>query len=317
MSVTYGFYNAVSVNGVYDREYTAEQLSSIFDGLVNDGVYESIGDRFAVSPSSGMTLTVGIGRAWFEHTWTLNDAPINITLADADASLDRIDAIIIQTDSTNRENSITVVQGVLASTPVKPTLSSNQHPIAFVSVIHQHTSIGVSDIENAVGTSACPFVTGIISVMDIDQLVAQWQAQWDIWLSTNENNVQTRIDYLDDEIYQVEQEVGADLKPIVGYDIVVTADLWNTYTPVSDTEEYLIHEKGYTYRATVPLANVLPGMRPYITWSLPSLEDAGADILNQYQCTTDGVYAYSTTAPSSSIKALTVECRKVVLEPSP
>ena len=39
MSVTYGFYN--SING--DRKYNALEMSSIFDGIIVDGVYMSIG----------------------------------------------------------------------------------------------------------------------------------------------------------------------------------------------------------------------------------------------------------------------------------
>ena len=40
MSVTYGFYN--SIKG--DRKYNALEMSSIFDGIIVDGVYMSIGD---------------------------------------------------------------------------------------------------------------------------------------------------------------------------------------------------------------------------------------------------------------------------------
>ena len=50
MAFTYGFFN--SLNG--DRKYTAEQLSSIFDGLITDGVFDSIGDILATVPGSGM-----------------------------------------------------------------------------------------------------------------------------------------------------------------------------------------------------------------------------------------------------------------------
>lgn len=327
MSITYGFYNAVNQNGVWDREYTAEQLSAIFDGLINDGVYESVGSRFAVTVTdpASWTVIVGSGRAWFEHTWTLNDAPIQVTFAEADATLDRIDAICIHVDSSTRENSIIVISGPSAATPVKPnptnsTMTSHDYPIAYVKIIHQHTIINQTEIENAVGTSVCPFVTGLVQVYSIDQLVAQWQALWNVWLENRgdeftalETNTQTRIDYLDTEIYDIEQQVGADLKPIVGYDITVPINAWVTFEPESGTEEYKIKDKGYEYRALIPLANVLPGMRPYITWSLPELEDSGADILNQFQCTSGGVYAYSTGAPSEPITALTVECRKTVV----
>lgn len=46
MAFTYGFFN--SLNG--DRKYTAEQLSSIFDGLITDGVFDSIGAQY---PAAG------------------------------------------------------------------------------------------------------------------------------------------------------------------------------------------------------------------------------------------------------------------------
>ena len=46
MSLTYGFYNSVD----HDRVYDATQFGSIFDGVINDGVFQNIGDLFAVSP---------------------------------------------------------------------------------------------------------------------------------------------------------------------------------------------------------------------------------------------------------------------------
>jgi len=64
LSVTYGFYN--SVNG--DRKYDAIQVSSIFDGIVKDGIFMSIGTSFRVKAASGMTVNVGVGRAWFNQT---------------------------------------------------------------------------------------------------------------------------------------------------------------------------------------------------------------------------------------------------------
>lgn len=44
MSVSSGFFN--SLNG--DRKYNAAQMSAIFDGLIIDGVFASIGTAFAV-----------------------------------------------------------------------------------------------------------------------------------------------------------------------------------------------------------------------------------------------------------------------------
>ena len=52
MALTYGFYN--SQNG--DRMYDATDISSIFDGIIKDGVFMSIGDAFIVSAAIGMQV---------------------------------------------------------------------------------------------------------------------------------------------------------------------------------------------------------------------------------------------------------------------
>ena len=187
MSVTYGFYN--SING--DRKYNALEMSSIFDGIIVDGVYMSIGDALNVKSSGGMSITVGIGRAWFNHTWTLNDSLLPLTLANSDVLLNRIDAIVLEVNNSTevRKNTIKILKGTPSSKPVKPSMAKgelvNQHPLAYISIPAGATSISQSNIENAVGTSACPYVTGVLKGMDIDKLVAQWGAQWAEWLSSN------------------------------------------------------------------------------------------------------------------------------------
>lgn len=187
MSVTYGFYN--SIKG--DRKYNALEMSSIFDGIIVDGVYMSIGDALNVKSSGGMGITVGIGRAWFNHTWTLNDSLLPLTLANSDVLLNRIDAIVLEVNNNTevRKNTIKILKGTPSSKPVKPTMTEgellNQHPLAYISIPARATSISQSNIENAVGTSACPYVTGVLKGMDIDKLVAQWGAQWAEWLSSN------------------------------------------------------------------------------------------------------------------------------------
>ena len=187
MSVTYGFYN--SIKG--DRKYNALEMSSIFDGIIVDGVYMSIGDALNVKSSGGMGITVGIGRAWFNHTWTLNDSLLPLTLANSDVLLNRIDAIVLEVNNNTevRKNTIKILKGTPSSKPVKPTMTEgellNQHPLAYISIPAGTTSISQSNIENAVGTSACPYVTGVLKGMDIDKLVAQWGAQWAEWLSSN------------------------------------------------------------------------------------------------------------------------------------
>ena len=194
MSVTSGFFNSLNS----DRRYNAEQMSAIFDGVINDGVFASIGTAFAVSADSGFTVNVGIGRAWFDSIWIYNDAILPLTLDDPEIILDRIDAVVIEINKTEevRAGSIKVIKGTPATYPNKPTLTKNayvtQYPLAYITVGYGKPSITQSVIENAVGTSECPYITGILQVQNIDNIVAQWQAQWEEWYAnqTEMGNIQ-------------------------------------------------------------------------------------------------------------------------------
>lgn len=182
MALTCGFYN--SDNG--DRKYSSIEMSRIFDGIINDGVYDSIGDKMIVKPSTGLTVTVGTGRAWFDHTWTLNDAKYPITLAAAEQVLNRIDAIVLEVNATDtvRTNSFKVIKGTPSSTPSKPALTNttdiHQHALAYITVAAGATSITQTNIENAVGTNSTPFVTGIIEHATASEMITQWKAEFDI-----------------------------------------------------------------------------------------------------------------------------------------
>ena len=193
MALTYGFYNALEVNGEFDRTYDAVQMSQIFDGIVNDGIYASVGNHFAVSSVSGLDVSVDTGRAWFNHTWSYNDATVVLTGAidSADMLHPRIDAVVLDIDTriNRRENAIKVVKGEASSNPQKPALQNGtenpgwyQHPLAFITIPAGATTIDQSNIENAIGVDPrTPYVTGIIQVSSVTELVAQWEQTFDNW----------------------------------------------------------------------------------------------------------------------------------------
>ena len=185
MSVTSGFFN--SLNG--DRKYTAEQFSALLDGLINNGVFANVGDVFAVNVSSGTRINVGSGRAWFKATWLYNDTILPIDMPASEMLLNRYDAIVIEInrDETVRQGTIKVVKGTPSSNPVKPTMTHSefvdQYPLAYIYREADTTIISQSHIENRVGTSDCPYVTGILQVTNIDNVIAQWKAQFQEWMS--------------------------------------------------------------------------------------------------------------------------------------
>lgn len=208
MAVTSGFFN--SING--DRKYDALQVGELFDGLILDGVYETIYNRFRVTPNNEFTIQVDSGRAWFKHTWIKNDNIKPLTLDLPHPSYDRIDAVVIEIDHRDygRDDSIKIVKGTPSLSPERPTLIQTdelyQVPLAYITVRYTAIEITAADIVNMVGTSACPFVTGIISVMSIDMLISQWQAQWDDQIKENETDFNTWFANMSDRMIQYEYD---------------------------------------------------------------------------------------------------------------
>lgn len=193
MSFASGFFNSVD----HDRLYDATDISRLFDGLIRDGIFASIGDCLVVKQSNKMNVTVGTGRAWFNHTWSYNDALYPVTIPPSEILMDRIDAIVLEINSVEsvRANSIKLIKGTPASTPTKPALTNtkeiHQYPLAYVTVGKEVTSIRQADIENCVGTSACPFVTGILEVISIEQLIPQWRDILNRFVEENTANFNT------------------------------------------------------------------------------------------------------------------------------
>lgn len=193
MSFASGFFNSVD----HDRLYDATDISRLFDGLIRDGIFASIGDCLVVKQSNQMNVTVGTGRAWFNHTWSYNDALYPVTIPPSEILMDRIDAIVLEINSVEavRANSIKLIKGTPSSTPAKPALTNtkevHQYPLAYVTVGKGVTSIRQADIENCVGTSVCPFVTGILEVISIEQLIPQWKDILNRFVEENTANFNT------------------------------------------------------------------------------------------------------------------------------
>lgn len=192
MALTCGFYN--SVDG--DRKYDATQFASLFDGVITDGVVAAVGDFFATTPGGGMVVNVGTGRAWFNRTWTYSDAKIPLTLDASDLLYDRIDAVVLEIDTSIavRDNSIKVIKGTPAQEPQKPVLTNegdvHQYALAYVRVKASSIEVGAGDVTINVGQADCPFVTSIVDTPELDVLFAQWDAQFTAWFE----NVQSQLE---------------------------------------------------------------------------------------------------------------------------
>ena len=180
MSLSCGFFNSVSG----DRRYNADQISSMFEGLISDGVYENVGNGLIVTATSGMIVQVGTGRALLSSKWVKNDAPVSLTINQANAILPRYTGIVLRLDVSSRDITLEMIDGTPASTPVKPSITRNAQYydllLAYVYVGAGVTSISQADIEDTrADTASCGWVTGIITQVDTSQLFLQWQTAYE------------------------------------------------------------------------------------------------------------------------------------------
>lgn len=215
MSVSSGFFN--SLNG--DRKYNTAQISAIFDGLIIDGVFASIGTAFAVKAAGGLTVNVGVGKAWFDHTWTVNDSILPMTAPEAEVLLDRIDAVVLEVNGMKsvRDNTIKFVKGNPSIAPSRPTLTNegnvHQYPLCYIYRKYGTAVINQADITPMVGTESTPFVTGILQTISLDELLGKWQDELDRftnarsqevddWIAQEESDFTTWFDKMKADLQQ-------------------------------------------------------------------------------------------------------------------
>lgn len=233
MSFASGFFNSVD----HDRLYDATDISRLFDGLIRDGIFASIGDCFVVKQSNQMNVTVGTGRAWFNHTWSYNDALYPVAIPPSEILMDRIDAIVLEINSVEavRANSIKLIKGTPSSTPTKPSLTNakevHQYPLAYVKVGKEVTSIRQADIENCVGTSVCPFVTGILEVISIEQLIPQWKDILNRFVEENTANFNT---WMNGEKQDYQAWLAAAKKEIADWEATSKSDYQKWYDSIKN-----------------------------------------------------------------------------------
>ena len=233
MSFASGFFNSVD----HDRLYDATDISRLFDGLIRDGIFASIGDCMVVKQSNQMNVTVGTGRAWFNHTWSYNDALYPVTIPPSEILMDRIDAIVLEINSVEavRANSIKLIKGTPSSTPTKPALTNtkevHQYPLAYVTVGKEVTSIRQADIENCVGTSVCPFVTGILEVISIEQLIPQWKDILNRFVEENTANFNT---WMNGEKQDYQAWLAAAKKEIADWEATSKSDYQKWYDSIKN-----------------------------------------------------------------------------------
>ena len=276
---TSGFFN--SVNG--DRLYNADQMNKIFEGLITDGVYESVGNKMAVQPNSGMTIQIATGKGWFAHHWVNNDSEFTLTVDDSDVLLNRYVAVAIKVDDTDavRDARPYLKYSEFATTPVKPAMtrteSVKEYCLAYIYIKAGATSITAADIEDTrADESLCGWVTGLIKQLSSATLFSQFTAIFNDWFSG-----------LQDLINENTEAMLVNALP-VSVNVMLSVGDW-------------VAENG-TYKQTVEVTNMTETRSVIVN---PSADSVTAYSASEVRCTAQSTNALEFTAitkPTSDIR---------------
>jgi hypothetical protein len=163
-----------------DRKYKVEDFAAFFNSLITNGVFPNPSSNLQVIANNNMTVTIKAGKAWINGYCYINDSDLILPITVADGVLKRIDRIVIQFNTINRNITAKVKKGTFASTPVAPVLQRDadvyELGIADIYVANGAVSISQANITDLrLDTTKCGIVNSLIQA-DTTAIFNQYQA---------------------------------------------------------------------------------------------------------------------------------------------
>lgn len=213
-----------------DRLYDADSFSELFQKFFTNGVFN--GDLEVLS-TGGMDVTVQTGYTCINGKVRFFDTADQITVSPASGSYPRIDSIVIERNDTDRLISIKYVQGDYSGNTPTATAPVRSGGIYQIVLAHIYVGVGVVELTQAditdtrADTDLCGWVVGTVDEVDVSQMTAQAQADFEAWYQSMKDQLsedaagrlQLEIDDINDtldEMYYVNN-------------FVVAPSDWNNY----------------------------------------------------------------------------------------
>lgn len=186
--ISYPFTSRVTYDAqslpIYDRAVDSAFLRRFYKAYWDDGVFYKPSTSFAVTATgTGMNVQVQPGMAQVQGAFCLEDTVQTLPIAAADASLNRIDSVVLRLDLSldKRDISLAVVSGVAAVSPVAPALTRNNTTwelgIANVLVSAGAGVITQRDVEDTrLDDTRCGAVAQTVGELDTSGFFAQLTA---------------------------------------------------------------------------------------------------------------------------------------------
>ncbi len=211
-----GFFNS---NG-FDRTYTAEDFTAYLSSIICNGILDTYGSNFSLTPASGLKVTLGTGKAWIDGHYFINDAEYTIDLSQyQDESLPRFVAVSILCDTSEsvRAVSLEIVPGTPAELPALPSFDTDQNKTRLllyaVRIVPEAISLTAQDIMDYRGDNSvcgyCRCILGKCKVTDMQAQIAQLIAEM--------QGYNGKINELENTITELNAKVNNFSGDIVGY----------------------------------------------------------------------------------------------------
>ena len=131
MAEHFGFFDALeTADGLYDRTYSARDYSENLATIISNGVLRSTNDDLKVTVN-GLTVTVGIGRAWINGCWYHNDNNYVFPAVTVPTGGARYDRVILRYSNvlSDRDIKLMYLQGEAVSSPKKPAITRDRKSV--------------------------------------------------------------------------------------------------------------------------------------------------------------------------------------------
>lgn len=104
-------------------QYTSQEFSDLIKAITTNGISNE-GNSFETT-ANGLTLTVKSGTCFINGRYGFNENEKQITIEAETNTLQRIDRIVIELNTTNRVIELKVIKGTAAAVATAPELTQN------------------------------------------------------------------------------------------------------------------------------------------------------------------------------------------------
>lgn len=168
-------FNAVTVDGIPDRVYAAEDFAAERAAYVSNGVTAE--GALAVSPSAsgGMAVDIAAGIAVIDGYTYFNTSPLTLEIPAADGSLPRVDLAVLRLDLEARKMYCRIVSGIPAATPAAPAVVWDE-TVREMPLVRMDIPAGAVSAETVLLTDLRIRADYILNRLDVEAILARYEA---------------------------------------------------------------------------------------------------------------------------------------------